>query len=84
MISVVAFATALNLASVEDLAIVSCFFDDHEIRFGLEKRRYVLVDRQSSRHPAQSASEKAMMFIVEDLLNTNQDESCVLGSGGFV
>lgn len=44
--------------SVLDLATVGCFFTLHEIRLLPRNTHYPEVERQSSRCPAQSTSEK--------------------------
>lgn len=64
-----AFATALNSASVDDLAIVCHFLEEFEIKLDPENTQYVLVDFRSLGHPTQSASEYAVMFIDFDLEN---------------
>ena len=68
MISAVAFANALYSASVLDLDTVACFFAHQDIRLGPKKIANPPVDRLSSRHPAQSESEKALTSVDEDLL----------------
>lgn len=49
---VVAFAKALYSLSVEDLAMVGCFFAAHETKIFPRKILYPLVDRLLSGHPA--------------------------------
>jgi hypothetical protein len=51
---------ALYSASVLDLETVACFLALQDIRLDPKKMANPLVDRLSSRHPAQSASEKAL------------------------
>jgi hypothetical protein len=60
MSSAVALAMDLYSTSVLDLETVGCFFADHEIRLEPKKIAKPPVDLQSSKHPAQSASENAL------------------------
>ena len=71
MISVVAFANALYSASVLDLETVACFLAHQDIRLGPKKTAKPPVERLSSRHPAQSESEKALTRVEGDLLKFN-------------
>lgn len=57
--SVVAVATTLYSASVEDLATVHCFLDNHDIGLPPKKIMYAEVDVLSSQLPPQCASEYA-------------------------
>ena len=59
MISAVAFATALYSASVLLLDTVACLRAAQAIKLGPKKTACPPVDRLSSGHPAQSASENA-------------------------
>ena len=68
IISVIAFAKALYSAYVLDLDTVVCFLAHQDIRFGPKKIANPPVDRLSSRHPAQSESEKALTRVDGDLL----------------
>jgi hypothetical protein len=60
MISVVAFVIALYSASILDLEIVGCFRALQETRLEPKNTANSPVDLLSSRHPAQSASEKPL------------------------
>ena len=68
MISVIAFANALYSASVLDRETVACFLAHHEIKLGPKKTAKPPVERLSSRHPAQSESEKALTRVEGDLM----------------
>jgi hypothetical protein len=56
---------------VLDLETVGCFLALQEIKFGPKKIAKPPVDLLSSRHPAQSASEKALSKREEDLLKVS-------------
>jgi hypothetical protein len=56
IISAVAFAEALYIASVLEQEIVACFSALQEIKFGPKNIAKPHVERLSSRQPAQSAS----------------------------
>ena len=68
MISAVAFANALYFASVLDLETVAYFLALQDIKFGPKKTAKPPVERLSSRQPAQSDSEKALISVEDDLL----------------
>jgi hypothetical protein len=61
-------------ASVLDLDTVACFLAFYEIRFDPTYTAKPPVDLLSSRQPAQSASEKALTIVEEDLLKRNPRE----------
>src|SRR5688572_2278644 len=67
MTSAVALATALYSASVLDLEIVACFLALQDTRLDPKKIAKPPVERLSSRHLAQSTSEKALTSKEEDL-----------------
>ena len=71
MISTVALASALYSASVLDRDTVACFLAHQEIRLGPKKIAKPSVDRLSSKHPAQSESEKALTRVEDDLLKVS-------------
>lgn len=66
MTSAVAFAMALNSVFGEDLATVCYFFEDLDIKLWPKKTQNLLVECLSLGHPAQSVSEKAMIFKPEE------------------
>lgn len=66
MTSVVAFATTLNLALVENLEMRGYFLEDQEIKLVPRKIQNPFVERQSSRQPVQSTSEKAIRSNLEE------------------
>ena len=68
MISAVAFANALYSASVLDLETVACFLALQDIKLGPKNTAKPPVERLSSKHPAQSESEKALISVEDDLL----------------
>jgi hypothetical protein len=68
MISIVASASALYSASILDLDTVAYFRALQETRLGPNKTAKPPVEHRSSKHPAQFASEKALMSKEEDLL----------------
>jgi hypothetical protein len=68
IISTVAFVIALYSASVLDLETVDCFLALHKIRFDPRKIAKPPIYLLSSRHPAQSASEKPLTSIEGDLI----------------
>jgi hypothetical protein len=61
MSSIVAIAKLLYFASVDNIETVTCFFDDQDIKLDPRKMSNLVVDFLSSRHPAQSASVRAML-----------------------
>jgi hypothetical protein len=61
MSSAVALTMDLYSASLLDLETVDCFFADHEIKLEPKKITKPPVDLRSSEHPAQSASENALI-----------------------
>jgi hypothetical protein len=63
IISTVALANALYSASVLDRETVACFLAIQEIRLLPRKTAKPPVDRRSSTHPAQSASENALTSV---------------------
>jgi hypothetical protein len=67
----VAFARDLYSASVLDLDTVAYFLALQEIRLGPKYTAKPPVDLLSSTHPAQSASEKALMRVENDLLKVS-------------
>ena len=68
MISAVALAKALYSASVLDLESIACFVAHHDMRLGPENTAKPPVEHLSSKHPAQSESEKALTRAEGDLL----------------
>ena len=58
LVSTTALARALYSASVLDRAMVFCFLQPQEIRLSPRNTQKPPVERQSSRHPTQSALEK--------------------------
>ena len=68
MVSAVAFANALYSASVLDLETVACFLALQDIKLGPKNTAKPPVERLSSRHPAESESEKALTSAEDDLL----------------
>ena len=68
MISAIALANALYSGSVLDRDTVACFLAHHEIKLGPKNMANPLVERLSSRQPAQSESEKALTRVEDDLL----------------
>ena len=71
MISAVVLATALYSALVLDQDTVACFHALHDTRLGPKYTAKAPVERRSSRHPAQSASEKPLTSKEDDLLICN-------------
>jgi hypothetical protein len=71
MISAVAFARDLYSTSVLDLDTVACFLALQEIKFGPKNTANPHVDLLSSTQPAQSASEKALTSVEDDLLKVS-------------
>jgi hypothetical protein len=63
----VAFANALYSVSVLERDTVACFLALQETRLGPIKIANPLVERLPSGHPAQSASEKTLSKVDEDL-----------------
>jgi len=57
---------ALYSASVLDRATMACFLQLQKIRLFPRKTQYPHLDRRSSLHSAQSASEKACKLVEED------------------
>ena len=68
MISAVVFANALYSASVLDLETVACFLALQDIKLDPKNTAKPPVERLSSRQPAQSESEKALISAEDDLL----------------
>jgi hypothetical protein len=64
--SALALASDLYSASILDLETVACFRALKETRFGPMNIAKPPVERLSSRHPAQSASEKALKSVEVD------------------
>jgi hypothetical protein len=69
--SAVAFAKDLYSASVLDLDTVAYFLALQEIRLGPKYTAKPPIDLLSSTQPAQSASEKALTRVDEDLLKVS-------------
>jgi hypothetical protein len=67
MISTIVFAWDLYSTSVLDRDIVACFLELQEIELDLRKIANPPVDLRSLGHPAQSASEKPLRIMDEDL-----------------
>jgi hypothetical protein len=67
----VAFARDLYSASVLDLEIVACFLALQEIKLGPKYTTKPPVDLLPSTQPAQSASEKALTKVEDDLLKVS-------------
>jgi len=65
-------ANALYSDSAEDLDIVVCFLEVHEIKLLPRKIVYPNVDQLVAGQPAQSASEKVEMLILHDELMLRQ------------
>ena len=55
---------ALYLASVEDLETIDCFLERQEMRESPRNIQNPVTDRQVSKHPAQSESQKALKLDV--------------------
>ena len=66
-----AFARDLYSSSVLDQNPVGCFLALHDMRFFPKNMANPPVDRLSSIHPAQSASEKALIKVDEDILKVS-------------
>lgn len=60
-------ARAWYSASAEDLDMVACFLDHHDINESPKKMQKPVVDFLVSMHMAQSESEKAFSWIVESV-----------------